>query len=30
MAGLRAWRDGERIAEEHLGNRWRKVEAIAS
>lgn len=30
MVGLRVWRDGERIAEEHLGSRWRTVEAIAS
>ena len=30
MVGLRIWRDGERSFEEHLGSRWRIVEAIAS
>lgn len=30
MVGLRVQRDGERIAEEHLGSRWRTVDAIAT
>ena len=28
--GLRMWCDGEKIAEEHLGSRWRTVDAIAN
>ena len=30
MVELRMKRDGERIAAEHLGSRWRTVDAIAN